>query len=42
MNALTVVDQNPKELIRQSTDVAGVCKEIVVKTACNIQGRKYV
>jgi hypothetical protein len=42
MNAVAVVEQNPAELIRVSTDVAGVCKEIVVKTACQIQGRKYV
>jgi len=27
---------------RQASDVAGVCKEIVLKTAQNIQGRKYV
>ena len=27
---------------RQATDVAKVCKEIVTKTAQNIQGRKYV
>ena len=30
------------ELVRQSTDIAGLCKEIVVKTAMEIQGRKYV
>jgi hypothetical protein len=42
MNTPAVVDQNPAELIRNSTDVAGVCKSIVVKTACQIQGRKYV
>jgi len=27
---------------RQASDVAGFCKEIVLKTAQNIQGRKYV
>ena len=27
---------------RQASDVAGVCKEIVLKTAQNIQGRKYI
>jgi hypothetical protein len=27
---------------RQATDVAWICKEIVLKTAQNIQGRKYV
>lgn len=30
------------ELYRQATDVAGVCKEIVLKTAMAIQGRNYV
>lgn len=30
------------ELYRQATDVAGVCKEIVLKTAMEIQGRSYV
>jgi len=34
--------ENPGALMRQATDVAGVCREIVLKTACNIQGRKYV
>lgn len=28
--------------MRQATDVAGVCKDIVLKTAMSIQGRKYV
>lgn len=37
-----VIRENPTQLIRQATDVAGVCKEIVLKTACNIQGKKYV
>ena len=37
-----VVLANPGEMIRQSSDAAGVCKEIVVQTACSIQGRKYV
>lgn len=32
----------PQEMMRQSTDIASVCKEIVVKTALQIQGRKYV
>lgn len=41
---LSVIPQpeNPGQLMRQATDVAGVCREIVLKTACNIQGRKYV
>lgn len=30
------------ELMRQATDVAGVCRDIVSKTALSIQGRKYV
>jgi len=30
------------ELFRQATDVAGVCREIVTKTAMEIQGRKFV
>lgn len=32
----------PKELVRNSTDIAGLCREIVVKSALEIQGRKYV
>ena len=34
--------ENPGVMIRHATDVAGVCREIVMRTACNIQGRKYV
>jgi len=34
--------ENPAELMRQATDVASVCKQIVTKTALDIQGRKYV
>lgn len=30
------------ELVRQSSDVAGLCKAIVTKTALEIQGRKFV
>lgn len=30
------------ELYRQATDVASLCKEIVVRTACDIQGKKYI
>ncbi len=41
-NELTVVGQNPAALMAQATDVAGVCKEIVLRTAMTIQGRKYV
>lgn len=32
----------PVELYRKATDVASLCKEIVVKTAVNIQDRNYV
>ena len=34
--------ENAEELVKQSTDVAGLCREIVLKTACQIQGKKYV
>ena len=43
--ALAVVrheEQGVGELMRRATDVAGVCREIVTKTAQSIQGRKYV
>lgn len=30
------------QLMRQATDVAGVCRDIVMKTAMELQGRKYV
>ncbi len=33
---------NALELHRRATDVAGVCREIVLRTAQTIQGRKYV
>jgi hypothetical protein len=32
----------PAELMRLATDVAGVCRDIVNKTALNIEGKKYV
>jgi hypothetical protein len=41
-SSVVLVKDNPTQLIRQATDVAGVCREIVLKTACNIQGKKYV
>lgn len=41
MNALATIDSNA-EAYRASTDAATLCKEIVVATATNIQGRKYV
>lgn len=34
--------ENPGTMMRQATDVAGACREIVMRTACQIQGRKYV
>lgn len=34
--------QTPAELIGRSSSVAAVCREIVVRTAQSIQGRKYV
>jgi hypothetical protein len=40
--ALEIVTEKPQELMRRATDVAGICKEIVLKTAVQIQGRKYV
>ena len=41
-NELTVTEQNPGALMLRATDVAGVCGEIVKRTAQVIQGRKYV
>lgn len=40
--ALTVTQPATAELYRQATDVAGVCREIVLKTVQNIQGKQYV
>jgi len=42
MNNIVISTNNPLENIRQSTDVAGACKEIVSKTAIKIQNKKYV
>ena len=39
---LVRVEGNPGELMHRATDVAGVCSEIVKRTAQSIQGRKYV
>lgn len=41
-NALVRLDDNPAYLMRRATDVAGVSRDIVMKTAIAIQGRKYV
>lgn len=42
MTALTVVQPTNAEVYRASTDAAGLCREIVLQTAQNIQGRRYV
>lgn len=39
-SALTIVQS--AELVRQSTDIAGLCRDIVVKSAMEIQQRKYI
>lgn len=39
---LTAIQNTGPALYRASTDAAGLCKDIVVATARNIQGRKYV
>lgn len=41
-NELAVIEENVGVLMRRATDVAGVCREIVTKTAMNIGGRKHV
>jgi hypothetical protein len=35
-------EETPSALMRRATDVAGVCKEIVMRTAMELQGKKYV
>lgn len=42
MNALVPIQQSNVDAYRASTDAASLCREIVVNTATNIQGRKYV
>lgn len=42
MNALVPVQQTNTEVYRASTDAADLCREIVVRTAMEIQDRKYV
>lgn len=37
-----IEDENVGVLMRRATDVAGVCRDIVTRTAQAIQGRKYV
>jgi len=40
--ALTVQHQSAKELVRVSTDIASLCKDIVVASSIEIDGKKYV
>ena len=45
MNALAVIEREPSrnvEIWRASTDAASLCKDIVVKRAINLQGKRYV
>ena len=39
---VTMTQDNPGALMLRATDVAGVCAEIVKRTAMSIQGKKYV
>ena len=41
MNEISVIPDS-KELVRQSTDIAGLCREIVVASSLEIEKRKYV
>jgi hypothetical protein len=42
MNQLVTIPSSNAEVYRASTDAAGLCRDIVLRTAQNIQGRKYV
>lgn len=42
MSELATIPNDVAVNYRKSSDVAGVCKEIVLMTAVNIQGKKYV
>jgi hypothetical protein len=42
MNALVPIETSNAEIYRASTDAAGLCKEIVVASAMEIDRRKYV
>lgn len=42
MNALVQAQTSNVEVYRASTDAAGLCRDIVMATAQDIQGRKYV
>lgn len=39
---LDLAARNPQELTRMASDIAGLCKAIVLKTAMQISGRSYV
>lgn len=41
MNELSIIPDS-KELVRQSTDIAHLCREIVVASSVEIDGKKYV
>jgi hypothetical protein len=40
--AIATVDGGGAVAHRQATDAAGICREVVLKTAITLQGRKYV
>ncbi len=40
--ALLAKTEGAQELMRRASDVAGVCREIVMRTAMELQGKKYV
>lgn len=42
MSTALAIRNEAQELVRQSTDIAGLCREIVVASSSTIQGRKYV
>ncbi len=42
MPSLPDEPRSPQALMRRATDVAGICREIVLKTAVTIQGRKFI
>ena len=42
MNALVPIQTTNAEVYRASTDAAGLCRDIVMRTAMEIQNRKYV
>lgn len=40
--ALVEHDEGPSALMKQATDVAGVCRQIVMNTAMDLKGKRYV